>query len=262
MLRSRGFPSALNQSPIPLHAIIGVLATESIVLRLVQSLPGAERVRVDAMASVDSEPGRIGEALAATIVGVMAAGGRRYADGRLVRSRLLSDFATMTLPDGSVVKTAGGASAELEAAHRASGAGFVVAASSLVPTAPALRLLLPPALTLLQIPMLRKLAERRIAAIEVKPKSPLATAVRPTSWAHAHIAWSGGETREGWLRTGDAVVFTIEVLAEVAMSLLRNEGRPGSYTPAELFGADLAERAGGNFVTNHDPKPATDAAST
>jgi short subunit dehydrogenase-like uncharacterized protein len=36
--------------------------------------------------------------------------------------------------------------------------------------------------------------------------------------------------------------------AEVAQRLARGEGRPGAFTPAALFGPELALAAGGEFV--------------
>jgi hypothetical protein len=42
--------------------------------------------------------------------------------------------------------------------------------------------------------------------------------------------------------------FTIAVASEVAMRLARGEGRPGAFTPGELFGTELAIAAGGTFV--------------
>ena len=46
----------------------GVLATESVVLKLCQDRPTPDRVRTDALASVELEAGAFGEALAATII--------------------------------------------------------------------------------------------------------------------------------------------------------------------------------------------------
>jgi short subunit dehydrogenase-like uncharacterized protein len=148
----------------------GVLATESVVLKLCEGQPPALRVRVDAVPAVESEPGRLGDALAATIIEAAAFGGRRYANGRLQRIRALSDLETLTLPDGSTVKTACGPSGDLEAARRASGASFALAASSLVPTSAVLRALLPPAMTLLRIHVVSNVAKRRLASVEFKPK--------------------------------------------------------------------------------------------
>ncbi len=233
----------------------GVLATESIVLKLCEGQPPAASVRVDAMATVEAEPGHMGSALAATIVGVLAAGGRRYEHGQLVRSRLLSDLESLTLPDGSCVKTATGPSGELEAARRASGASFAVAASSMVPASPMLRAVLPAVLPLLKITPLRNLALRQVAGIEFKPKQR--SEVKPEkrrrefSWAHARVQWASGANREGWLRTGDAHVFATNVAVEVAKRLVRDEGRPCAYTPGALFGPDLAVDAGGQFFLDH-----------
>lgn len=81
----------------------GVLATESVVVRLCQGRPPAERVRTDAVPSVALEAGVLGESLAATIVDGVPEGGRRYAHGRLVRAQVGGDIAHLTLPDGSRV---------------------------------------------------------------------------------------------------------------------------------------------------------------
>ena len=209
-------------------------------------------MRVDALPHVVSEPGRSGAALAATIIDTAVGGGRRYAHGRLERARLFGDVETLTLPDGSTVKTASSPTGDLEAARRASSASFAVAASSMAPTAPVLRAILPAALTLLQINAIANFAKRRIAAIEIKAKKPgeeqAQARRREFSLAHARVQWASGATREGWLRAGDAMVFTVNVMVEVARRLARDEGKSGAYTPGALFGPDLAIDAGGQFV--------------
>ena len=170
----------------------GVLATESIVLKLCEGQPPAASVRVDAMATVEPEAGHMGTALAATIIDILAAGGRRYENGQLVRARLLSDFESLTLPDGSCVETATGPSGELEAACCASGASCAVAASSMVPASPMLRAVLPAVLPLLRITPFRNLAIRQVADIELKPKQQdLAKAQarrREFSWGHRQLS--------------------------------------------------------------------------
>ncbi len=230
----------------------GVLATESVVLKLCEGQPPATQVRVDALPVVEVEPGRIGSALAAAIIDAIADGGRRYAHGKLVRARLFGDLESLTLPDGFAAKTADGPSGELEAARRASGASFAVAASSLAPSAPVLRAILPAALTLLRITALRSLAKRRVAAITIKPKTRTDAKQqerrRESSWAHARVRWASGESREGWLRLGDAMAFTIAVVVEVTCRLAHDGGRPGAYTPGALFGPELAVKAGGAFI--------------
>ena len=225
----------------------GVLATESLVLKLCEGRPPALRVRVDAVPSVESEPGRLGDALAATIIEAAAFGGRRYANGRLERVRAFSDVETLRLPDGSTVKTACGPTGDLEAARGASGASFALAASSLAPTSALLRALLPPAMSLLRIAAIGDLAKRRLAAVEFKPKKPGEPKGREFSWTHAKVEWATGETREGWLRVGDAMTFTTAIMVEVASRLARGEGRMGAYTPGALFGPELALQMGGQF---------------
>ena len=114
----------------------GVLATEGVVLKLCEDRPPPERVRCATIPAVESEPGPLGEALAASITGGFAMGGRRYEAGRLVDAALLGDFERVPLPDGRMVGTASAPSGELEAARRASGAPFVVSTTSMVPSAP------------------------------------------------------------------------------------------------------------------------------
>ena len=71
---------------------------------------------------------------------------------------------------------------------------------------------------------------------------------RRHSWAHARAEWSSGTLREGWLRVGDGMDFTVGVIVEVTHRLHKGEGRPGAYTPGALFGPALAEAAGGTFM--------------
>lgn len=222
----------------------GVLATESVVVRLCAGRPAAERVRVDAVPSVAMNEGVLGEALAATIIDGLPHGGRRYRDGRLVRSRVGADQAQIVLPDGSRVTTASLPSGELIAAQRASGAATVIAASSEIPTGTAIHILLPLAQALLSLPWARSLARRRLAAIH------LATRARPRqhSWGHAVVHWGDGTRREGWMRTGEGTEFTATVAALVAIALADGRAKPGAYTPAAALGPDIATAAGAEFT--------------
>jgi short subunit dehydrogenase-like uncharacterized protein len=229
----------------------GVTATESVVVKLCAGMPTPSRVRVDMVPSLAAEAGPLGEALAATLLdgipGVEGGGrfqGRRYEGGRLVRARLAGDAADLELPDGVRVTTVSIPLGELIAAQRASGAPSVVAASSEAPSSPVARAVLPVATSLLAIGPLRTFAKRRLAAVQMKARPR----PREHSWGHARIEWPGGEVREGWLRLGDAQVFTGAVPAEVARRLLAGEGRPGAYTPAALFGPELAEACGGTYL--------------
>ena len=222
----------------------GVLATESVVLKLCENRPAPQKVRVDAMASLDIEAGTIGAALASTIAEVISFGGRRVRGGRLVRSRSASDAVRLTTPDGEQIGTASGASAELLAAWRASDAEFVVAASSLAPTGIGARVVLPAVSALFRVPGFSGFATGQIARIAMKAQAR----PRPDSWAHARAQWPNGETREGWLRAGEAMEFTVNVAAQVLSRVAGGEAKPGAFTPGALFGPQLAEDAGGQFL--------------
>lgn len=232
---------------VVMGAGFGVLATESIVLKLCAARPPAHKVRVDVLPFVEVEAGTMGAALAGTIVGGMVEGGRRYSRGELVRARPASDVQTLSLPDGSRVTTAGWSSGELVAARRASGAGSVVAASSMMPNSPIMGAVLPPLMALMQVKAVSDFATRRLAAVEIKPGQYEGKG-QQFSWAHARVSWASGDVREGWLQLGDAGEFTTNVLAEVALRLARGEGKLGAYTPGALFGPELAEVAGGEFL--------------
>lgn len=222
----------------------GVLGTESVALRLCAQRPAPARIRVDAVATIESEAGTLGAALAGTMVETFATGGRHYQHGRLVRARLGGDVERLTLPDGATVRTTGWPAGELAAAHRASGAPDVVAASGGLPTGAAVRVALPVVTTLLSLPVFRGLARRGLARVRTAPREP----AREFSWAHARVEERDGTTREAWLRAGEAMGFTAAVATEVASRLVGNEGRPGAYTPGALFGPELAEKAGGRFL--------------
>ena len=226
----------------------GVLATESVVLRLCEGRPRPRRVRVDALASVTLEGGVIGSALAATIVEVVAFGGREVRQGRLVRSRSAAHPVRLRTPYGDALNTGGGANGELIAAWRASDADSVIAASTAAPTSDLARFVLPAVEAVFRIPIVSRLAIKLIARIPLRAQEMS----RPSSWGHARAEWSGGTVREGWLRVGDGHDFTASVTAEVAQRLLKGEGRPGSHTPGALFGPELAEAVGGEFIIDQD----------
>jgi short subunit dehydrogenase-like uncharacterized protein len=223
----------------------GVLGTESVVLTLCDGQPAARRVRCAAIPAAAVEAGPLGEAFAASITEGMGSGGRRYEAGRLVRAPLLGAFERVRLPDGRMMGTASGPSGELEAAQRASGAPDAIAATSMVPSAPILRAALPALLSVMKIGPVRRFVARRIAAIEVKPSAKPSPQV---SWSYARVEWSSGSVRQGWMRTGDAMVFTAEVLAQVVTRLAKGECKPGSYTPGALFGPKLAVACGGEVM--------------
>lgn len=235
--------AATRGSTLVTAAGFGVLATESAVRRLVEEHPAPVSVRVDALASVSVEAGRLGPALAGTIIGAMAAGGQSVRDGRMVSARPGDEPESLMTPGGHRVTTAGAGTGDLLAAWRATQASTVLAASSLAPTGAVARLLGPIG-ALLRIPGATGLATRAIARI------PLKAGERPreSSWARAHLTWPDGTSRTAWLQTDDAMDFTSRAAAEVARRLAAGQGRPGAHTPGELFGWQLAEAAGGHLT--------------
>ncbi|MFF0264848.1 saccharopine dehydrogenase NADP-binding domain-containing protein [Kribbella sp. NPDC004536] len=222
----------------------GVLATEAVVAHLCADRSVPREVRVDALPSVASEGGQLGEALARSIVSGLTTGGRRFEDGRMVPARIAADPRTHALPDGQTATSASGPTGELLAAQLASGAPYVVATSGLLPASPIVRAVLPVLGAALRVPPLGRFAVRRLAATELKPYPR----PREHSWGHAVVTWPDGTTREAWLRTGDAMDFTTGAAAEVAVRLARGEGRRGAFTPACALGPEVAEAAGGTFV--------------
>ena len=233
----------------------GVTATESVVVRLchdgARAGRQARRVRVDMVPSLALQAGRLGDALAGTIVeglprvpGGRRFQGRRFADGRLVAAPIGGAPRTLVTPDGDRVSTALMPLGELLAAQRASDAPFVESASSEAPTGTLVRIVLPLATSLLAVAPLRRFAARRLAAVRFSARS----APRASSWGHAHVTWQDGTTTEGWLRLPEAQAATVAVCAETAHRLARGEARPGAHTPAALFGPDLVTSIGGEFV--------------
>ena len=231
----------------------GVTATESVVKRMCADRPAPVRVRVDMIPSLATEAGRVGDALAGTMVeglpdlpGGGRFQGRRYSGGRLAPDRLAGHPLRLTSPDGDRVRTVSMPLGELVAAQRASGAPEVRSASSELPSGPLARATLPLGVRLLAIPGLRSFARRRLADLRF-PERPRP---RVHSWGHARVIWADGTVEDGWLRLGDAQAFTVAVLTEVTHRLLEGLGRPGAHTPAALFGPGLAEDCGGSYVSD------------
>lgn len=222
----------------------GVLGTESATLRVCDGQPAPARVRVDALAAIGSS-GAVGTAVAESLVDVLAGGGFSYRSGRLTRGAIGGDVERFELPDGRTVATAGAPLAELVAAQRGSGAPEVVAASNELPSGRVARLVLPLVAALVRVPVFRRATVRALAGIEVKEDQ---SGRELTTFARARATWADGSTRVAWLRAGDGMGFTAAVAAEVADRLVSGDGRPGAYTPGALFGAELAERAGGSFL--------------
>ena len=222
----------------------GMLATESVVLRLCEGRPAPARVRVDAIPSLATEKGVIGSALAGSMLDGVPEGGLRVEQGRLVRFPVAGARQHLTTPSGDTVATAALPTGDLLGAWRASNADSVIAATSAIPSGPAVRVVFPVLSVLLRWSALRRFAISRVARIPI-PERGLP---REFSWGHARVEWDDGTSREGWLRLGDAQQFTEAATAEVARRLLDGRAEPGAYTPGALFGASLATDVGAQFV--------------
>ncbi|MFD0484316.1 saccharopine dehydrogenase NADP-binding domain-containing protein [Kineococcus sp. GCM10028916] len=213
----------------------GVLGTQA---ALGAALAGQEargvpsRVRIDAIAALAGEEGRLGEALARTIVRGFSAAAALGREPERVRT-----------PDGDSVVTGTLPSGELLAAARLSRTDNVTAASVFVPTgvpAGVLRALAP----VLATRPVARVAGRALARVRTKagPRP------RAHTWARARVEWPDGTTRTAWLRAEEAMDFTVAAATEVTLRLAAGDGRPGAFTPVELFGTGLAEAAGAVLI--------------
>ena len=228
----------------------GVAATESVVVRLCDGTRRAASVRTTMLPSLELDGGRVGDALAGTVLdglpGVPGGGrfgGRRVRDGRLSPAPIGGEVRELVTPEGDRVRAGLMPLGELVAAQRASGATSVDCASSEAPSGrvrTALRL----GSGLLAVGPVRRLAARRLAAL----RFPARPAPRAHSWGHAAVTWEDGTTSEGWLRLPEAQAATVAVAAEVCRRLATGEGRPGAFTPVALFGSGLATSVGGTYV--------------
>lgn len=224
----------------------GVLATETIALWVCAGMPHPARLRVDAMPALALDGGRVGDALAGSIIEVLRFGGREVRSGTLVRSATASRPERLVTPDGDELTTGGGASGELLAAWRASGAAQVVAASTAAPSGALVRRVALPVMNgAIRVPGVAGMLRRIVARVSL-PTAPMS---RPSSWAHARAEWADGSTRDGWLRVGDGSTFTADVMAETARRLLAGTQPPGAFTPGALFGHEYAELFGARITT-------------
>ena len=222
----------------------GMLATESVVLRLCEGRPAPARVRVDAIPSLATEKGVIGSALAGSMLDGVPEGGLRVERGRLVRFPVAGARQQLTTPSGDTVATAALPTGDLLGAWRASNADSVIAATSAIPSGTVVRVVFPVLSVLLSWSALRRFAISRVARIPI-PERGLP---REFSWGHARVEWDDGTSREGWLRLGDAQQFTEAATAEVARRLLEGRAEHGASTPGALFGASLATDVGAQFL--------------
>src|SRR5262249_54992337 len=203
--------------------------------------PGGEARGAAGRPAVDG----LGSAVLASVIDAVAYGGRRYRDGHLVRTRLGADHARIPLPDLPARDVLAVPTGELEAAHRASGAGTVLAYSGEVPSGRMARALLPAMSALLAVRPIRAVLQWFVSRMRLSP--PVKSG--DVSWAYARLEWPGGTQREAWLRTGEGYTFTAKVAAHTAARISNGATQAGAFTPGALFGTDLARDASAEIIT-------------
>lgn len=221
----------------------GVAAAEALAIALRGDRPPAARARVAAIPIVSG----LGRTAVASLLDAISSGGRRYVDGQLESCPLGAGFALTPLPDGSSVGTVAVATGDLEAVRRASGAANVIAAAGGIPSAGAIRALLPALARLIAIAPVRRGLLAATGAVGSRLPSGNQ---RDVSWAHAELTWPDGSCRQGWLRTGEGYGFTAAVATEVACAIVDGRGRPGAHTPVSLLGVAMVEQAGARLILN------------
>lgn len=233
-----------DRSTIVTGAGFGVIATESAVLRVCEGRSVPAHVRVDAIPSLAMEEGVIGSALAGSMLDGAPDGGRRVDRGRLVRFAVAGAPQQLTTPAGDTVTTSALPTGDLLAAWRISKADSVIAATSAIPSGPAVRAVIPVLSVLLRWAALRRVATARLARVPIRARERSAE----FSWGHARADWNDGTSVDGWLRLGDAQLFTETAAAEIAHRLSEHYAPVGAYTPAGLFGLSLATDLGAEFL--------------
>jgi short subunit dehydrogenase-like uncharacterized protein len=219
----------------------GVLATEALVIELRSGHRPPARAVVAAVPAVRE----LGSSVLASAVDAIAYGGRRYRNGRLVRSLLGAQHERIPIPDAMPREALAVPTGELEAARRASEADDVIAYSGEIPSGRALRAVMPAVSALLAVRPIRAAAQHLISRMRLTPP----VKAGDVSWAYARLEWADGTRREAWLRTGEGYAFTARVAALAATQLTEGSTPRGAFTPAALFGSDLARQAGGELVT-------------
>lgn len=121
----------------------GVLATEAAAVYLSSDRTRPARMRVDAIPSLATTGGFIGDALAGSMLDNAPDGGRQVKEGRLVRAGVAGARLALTTPDGDSATTASLPTGDLLAAWRASDAEAVISATAAIPSEPAIRALFP-----------------------------------------------------------------------------------------------------------------------
>lgn len=222
----------------------GILGTEAAVAKILElddRTPKA--VRIDGIPSIAMEGGKVGAALAHSLLDAMSMGGRKMQNGQLV-SAPLGEYVTLTTPDGDKVTCGAAGNADLLGAYRVSKAPSVTMTSSFGPAGVIAKVFMTVVTTVLALPFFKTAFASVLAMVPV-PQAPMPY---KHTWGHAVATYDDGSEKEVWLKADDAQTFTSSAMAQVGLALVRGEAKPGAYTPAEAFGPKIAERAGAEFI--------------
>jgi short subunit dehydrogenase-like uncharacterized protein len=192
----------------------GPAVTESMLLRLLPTLPGpAARVRVAGAPSAPDGP--VSPGIQATAAQAAAEGTAWYADGALTRAPLGTGGTLMTL-GGHAWPMIPAATAELETARRASGAGDVM------------------------------------AFFAVPGQRPVTDG---TSYAYAEAQDKDGNAVAALATLGLGLDVTAAITAETVYRILDGQAgsQAGAWTPGALFGPDLVAAAAPATIVPVDP---------
>lgn len=230
----------------------GVAATECLVLALAEGRAPARSVTVAALPHLET----LGPAVTRSALAALGSGGRRYAGGDLIETRIGRPAIGVPLPDGATIRAAAAPTGDLHAAHRASGAQDVLALSGEVPAGRLAQAAMP---VLTALFARRRIRDRLLALLDrgrvtapVGRHLAVAGHPRDASWSWARLEWDDGRSRTGWLRLGPSYAFTAAVLGEVTHRLLAGDVAPGAYTPGALGGHALATALGGELILDEE----------
>jgi short subunit dehydrogenase-like uncharacterized protein len=225
-----------NIAAIP-AAGFGTVATDAAAAAAVAALPTATTLELCMFG--DNLSG--GPGTASSVVDVLAKGGVRLRDGRVVRARLGTGATRVSTPRGTRTMVPV-ATADILVSGRTTAVQNIAAGVSFGAPVAGLKLALPVLSLLARARIIRSLPEARPRAGHV---------YRSSAWARAT---SGDASVSAWLETGEGYAFTASSVVEAVLATLAT--RPvGATTVAGAFGGDFALRVDGTTIRLLDAAP-------
>jgi short subunit dehydrogenase-like uncharacterized protein len=207
----------------------GVVASNSLVKYVADQLPGATTLELAVKADNQQASGGATK----SVLEALAGGGRVYRNGRLTPFRLGKGLKTLRFPDGAVAILPV-PSADLEAAHQATGIANITA---YIPFRRSAALLLPLMQRGLALRPLRGWLEAAVERRGTRPRASQADG-QWTSYAWARATDQSGQQAEAWLALGEGYHFTAASSVRAVERVLRDHPS-GALTPPQAFGADF-----------------------